>query len=344
MAQLVRLHIAALLLSAAAAVRVAVREDCACDGGYDSAAALAQEELGPPRPWRSWVPPAPNAPWGPCGCGGGAAARLTDRETLRALSDAELTAAAGKLDKDIVQLKTSLADQKFKNQAALGKLQARLKKMQDGGKKLDTDAVTGADDRLADRTETSDGLAADEAKIEKITQGLTKAKADMDEARNAFEAIWAVQARCECKGGLPAGSLLSARQAITGPHSTASPPPTGAEHSKKVMKVQDLEQKRLAIKESIDKGVMKFSSDQRRLMDRMDDLGVTLNLKSRKAKASKRMDKDTEKILAHQVSAVKRYQENLNKQLTSRLMDISAMKKKTQDMREAIKRCGCPLK
>lgn len=325
MVQLAWLLAGAWLLSTAASVRVGCRP---CEGEHDSAAALAQLP-----PWRSWVPPAPNAPITPCGCGGGASARLTDRETLRAMSDSELIALAGKLEKENQQLAGKLAEQKQKDGVALGKLQAKMKKMQDGGKKLDSSATKQAAARLADRTDTSDSLESDEAKIAEIQDSLTKAKKDMTEARSEFDAVWDAQRSCACKKG---ASMLSARQLISGD--------PGMEHSKKIMKVQDLERKRSDLKESIDNAVLKFSADQRRLMDRMDDMGVTLNLKSRKAKAAKRMDKAHEKILAHQVAAVKRYKDNLTKQLTSRIADVNAVKKKTQELRDEIRRCGCAPK
>lgn len=284
------------------------------------------------RPWRNSVPPAPNAPLTPCGCG---FQKLTSRADLRDMPPANLRKMIASLEKEVGEKEAQLTASEGEHAAETAKLNDRLAAMKKKEEQQRDDLASEANERHDQHGQLKEQIGGVQGNLEDMNMELGNERDSLKELNEKVAVRMAALSTCDCKAPAAAGSLIARHTQKLG----ASEGP----NYDLIFKVEDLERQRNKLDKQISKDLADFGTTQRTVLDRMDKLKVKMNLQASTERKYKDIDDATMDNLIHQAGAGARWVGNKEKQLERMKADVAAATEKFEELEAEMSRCGCAL-
>jgi len=321
-------------------------EVCAAssDGTLSACPPCRGVSLAQGRPWRTFVPPAPNAPLTPCGCAAGASARQTSRSELREMSDASLEKMRAQISSKIAKHKSEHSADKDERSQMLANLRGRLESIE---KKTDAQAA----DAERGHTDLADKHEASQTEVESVEAEITKIAAATEKDRLALRAlrdrlsgaVAKAMTRCgNCR--LQALSLISSRSTRSwrgAQDSFQSLSTVPVEHEQLVRKVEALEDEDARLQQAIADSAHEFGIAQRQLLDDIDAAKMELRHQdTNHAEVDHQLDAKT-KRMQHQLKAATVFRDRQASDASSLQKALHSTEKKVGELEDAMRRCKC---
>lgn len=325
------LSLAASLLLLAPRAEAAALRHCPCSRG--SALVQAQED-------------------NPCGCGAGP--RLTPRSDLKQMSIGQLEEHKGQLSSEISQLNGQFQAQVAEQEDMLGGMRERLKAVGDAGAqkkgvaaenraaKKEEQAKIGAaiDKDEADAQTLAKAVGQERLKLTQMSYDLSSGLAAAASRCTTCQEVMFVERRLHLAeyGPLVRGAagprlgLLSRSKQEEGdidPHVALE------------REVEALEERRAAVRQELEQGVMGFSAAQRALLDEMDNLKRKMGRQDISDSQAGARLVEKAKRLERQAGAVARFKAAQEQNLERAKKDAADVKAKLDELRAAMEKCGC---
>lgn len=301
------------------------------------------------RPWGVMVPPAPNAPLTACGCG---VNKKTSRDDLRAMDKPELASKIRDLEKTDATLESEIEEAKEEHKAEIQELESDCDELKKKDKEQRATIEKAATKRLDMQKEIKGKSGDDLDEIENINEELGTLRDKDKKTREEVTMRLMDMEMCGCKPEdallLQDAQLLKESRIIGNLGLLASTSSMGKKQPaankpdmEKVMKFEDLEDKKGQLMDEQSDELMEFGNKQRELTGEIEIMKNKIERQEIQAEKIEHTDKRSEKVMKFQGKAMGGWLEKKQAQLKRLKEDVAKGEETYKKLEKAMGKCGC---